>query len=376
MQSFTFLIHNIYYIGGTTRAIINLANTLSTRGHDVTLLSVFKSKTSPAYPIHENINVECIIDYSNKLSIVPMIMNRIHTFTPLLKPKVIQPDEPGLNQFSSYIERKIIQAIQHVNTDFLVGTRATYNVLIAQYSHTTTIGMEHMHFNAHPERLQSLIKSTYSSLNYITTLTDEDRDIYSSFHPNVFTLPNIIPETTYHRDEQAIISSLGRLEYEKGFDLFIESIYHIAASLREYKFKVDIYGEGHEQRQLHDMITHYHLDDIISIHPMTQDVGSIYRTSMIVAVPSRSEGFGMVILEAMQAGCNVVSFNAPIGPKALLNEGNAMVVDCFNTQLFGEAILTLIRDTQLRQHLKQGGYATVGQFSEDEIYNTIRRQLL
>ncbi|QCT74479.1 glycosyltransferase [Macrococcoides canis] len=375
MQSFTFLIHNIYYIGGTTRAIINLANTLSKRGHNVTLLSVFKSKTLPAYPIHENINVESIIDYSNKLNIVPMVMNRIHKYTPFLKPKLIHPDEPGLNQFSSYIERKIIKAIEHVNTDFLVGTRATYNILIAQYSHTTTIGMEHMHFNAHSKRLQSLIKFQYSNLNYITTLTDEDCNIYSLFHPNVFTLPNIIPETTNNRNEQNIISSLGRLEYEKGFDLLIDSVYQIAPSLRHLMFKVNIYGEGKEYSHLLQMIDQYQIDDIISIHPMTQDVASIYNTSMIVAVPSRSEGFGMVLLEAMQAGCNVVSFNAPIGPKTLLNECNAIVVDCFKTQEFGDAILSLIQDKQLRQQLKQGGYETILQFSEDEIYKIIKNKL-
>ncbi|UOB21203.1 glycosyltransferase [Macrococcus armenti] len=375
MQSFTFLIHNIYYIGGTTRAVINLANTLSERGHHVTLLTVFKSKASPAYDVNENINIECIIDYSNKFNFVPLIMNRVNKYTSLLSPKFIHRDEPGLNQFSSYIERKIIKAIQSVDTDYIVGTRATYNFLIADFSKTTSIGMEHMHFNAHPKRMQQLIKSKYIKLDFITTLTDEDRDLYALFHHNVFTLPNIIQDVTYNRNETNIIASLGRFEYEKGFDLLIESVSHIAESLRKLNFKVNIYGEGSERHRLHEYIHNYELEDIITLYPMTHDVASIYNTSMIVAIPSRSEGFGMVILEAMQAGCNIVSFNAPMGPRTLLNEQNAMVVDCFNTNLFSEAILTLIENPKLRHQLKQGGYDTVKQYSKDAIYKIIEEVL-
>ena len=51
-----------------------------------------------------------------------------------MSPKIIHPSEPGLHQFSSHIEQQIVKAIQNVNTDIIVGTRASYNILVSKYA--------------------------------------------------------------------------------------------------------------------------------------------------------------------------------------------------------------------------------------------------
>ena len=45
----------------------------------------------------------------------------------------------------------MIHALKHVDTDVIIGTRASFNILIAQHvpTHIETIGMEHMNFDAH-----------------------------------------------------------------------------------------------------------------------------------------------------------------------------------------------------------------------------------
>ncbi len=40
------------------------------------------------------------------------MMNRLNKYTSLLKPKEINQFEPGLNQFSKYVEHKMIKAIK------------------------------------------------------------------------------------------------------------------------------------------------------------------------------------------------------------------------------------------------------------------------
>ena len=44
----------------------------------------------------------------------------------------------------------MIQAIRNVSTDILIGTRASFNILIAHYGpqNVEKIGMEHMNFEA------------------------------------------------------------------------------------------------------------------------------------------------------------------------------------------------------------------------------------
>ena len=46
MKSFTFFMHNIYALGGTVKAVSELANTLADKGHHIEIISVFELKTS------------------------------------------------------------------------------------------------------------------------------------------------------------------------------------------------------------------------------------------------------------------------------------------------------------------------------------------
>lgn len=377
MKSFNFLVHNIFYIGGTTRSVINLANTLSRKGHAVTITSVFRNQQQPAFPVDDAIHIDVIIDYTKKHAVLPLIMNRVRKYTPLLTPKIIQPYEPGMEQFSSFIENKIIKAIRHMTSDYIVGTRATYNLLIAKYAQRTTIGMEHMHFNAHTAGLQQLITTQYPQLDYITTLTPYDESIYQTIVPkeHVVLLPNIIDihvPNAMHKERR--ITALGRLEHEKGYDLLIDSIRFIQHELRTLSYTVSIYGEGSEKTALQQMIDRHKLNDIIQLQPSTHDIAGVLAHSMITVIPSRSEGFGMVILEAMAYQNLVVSFNADIGPKWLLNDDNAYIAQVEDITELGQQILAAIHDDHRQDKLKHGDLL-VAQFHPDAIYNKLKSQI-
>lgn len=58
--------------------------------------------------------------------------------------------------------------------------------------------------------------------------------------------------------------------------------------------------------------------DIIQLNESTQDLNSKLAQSKIVVVPSRNEGFGMVILEAMAQDNIVISFKGNVGPDAII----------------------------------------------------------
>ncbi|TDM12409.1 glycosyltransferase [Macrococcus lamae] len=378
MKSYTFLVHNIYHIGGTTRSVINLANCLKAHGHDITLLSVFKSNHQPAYPVHNDIQIRNIIDYSNRYSFIPKIINRLRKYTPFFSPRLIQPDEPGINQFSAYIENRIVDEIKNVSTDFLVGTRATYNLLIAEYSTTATIGMEHMHFAAHPKRLQQAIIEEYVYLDYITTLTSIDRSCYRHYFDKekVVLLPNIMSPVQVECKKSSIITALGRLEYEKGFDMLIEAAHMIKDELRTYGYQIMLYGDGTEKAELISQIYNLNIGDIIKINPSVNDISPVLSQSQITVIPSRSEGFGMVILEAFAFNNAVAGFNAPLGPKELLvHNENALIADCYNIKQLADYLLTLICNESLREKLIKGGKTTLSKYSPDQVYSMLKDQI-
>lgn len=317
MKSITFLMHNIYALGGTVKAVTELANSLSNKGHHVEIISIFRAADRPYFELDKKIIVKTLIDYRLKpQNIGSIVMNRLNRYTPFFKPTHLSQYEPGLNQFSSYIERKVIKAIKHVNTDVFVGTRASFNILIAQYhnSNVTTVGMEHMNLDAYPKTYQYEIIKAYNQLDAITTLTSIDQQKYQQcITTPIYTVPNIINVQRLHITKENRIISAGRLEYEKGFDILIESIHRIQNTIRQAHFKVELYGDGQEREKLQQLINNYKLADIITLHPATQHLNEKLAQSKITVVPSRNEGFGMVILEAMAQDNVVISFKDTVG---------------------------------------------------------------
>ena len=183
MKSFTFFMHNIYALGGTVKAVSELANTLADKGHHIEIISVFRAQDEPYFKINDNIKIKTLVDY------------RLNKYTSLLKPKEINQSEPGLNQFSKYVEHKMIKAIKKVDTDVLVGTRASFNILISKYhsNDVITVGMEHMNLHAHPENYQQDILTAYRNIDLVTTLTQQDQLNYEQqIDTPVYTIPNII----------------------------------------------------------------------------------------------------------------------------------------------------------------------------------------
>lgn len=107
MKSITFLMHNIFAVGGTVKTITNLANQLVHQGHQVTIISIFKSKQQPYFELDSRVTVKSLVHYQLGLrNLIPLAANRIRKFTPLLKPKYLTPYEPGFRQYSSYIEKR------------------------------------------------------------------------------------------------------------------------------------------------------------------------------------------------------------------------------------------------------------------------------
>lgn len=382
MKSITFLMHNIYAVGGTVKTITNLANQLVKQGHEVKLISIFKTKKSPYFHIDERIRVEHLIDYRIKLrNGIALSANRIRKYTPLLKPKYITQHEPGIKQYSSYIERYIIRAIQNETSDVLIGARASHNILIARFAspNQATVGMEHMNFTAHSKPLQEDILKYYNQLNGVTTLTVEDQQCYQSkLNIPVSLVPNMIDEKRYHIMKQKRIIAVGRFEYEKGFDLLIEAINQIQKELREYGYVVEIYGEGREKEALIQQINILRLQDLVFVKPATQHVGILLAESKITCVPSRNEGFGMTILEAMNQGSVVVSFDGNVGPRSLINhQRNGFLVPHQHPEALAHQLLDIVEyshSPEIKQIIQQA-YQTVSQYEPDDIYRQFNNML-
>lgn len=376
-KSITILVHNLYYMGGTTRAVTNTANMLSKQGHSVTIISTFRSQKDPYFPLEKNIKIEAIIDYTKASNqrLKHILFNRLNSyFYSLFKSKEIHQDEPGIKQFSRYIEKRLIRAIRDVETSVLISTRASYNLLAAKYApnHVQRIAQEHMVFSMHPPKLQEDIRNNYHEFDQITTLTEDDALNYKEFisPKKVVAIPNLLP-SEYNFDtsieRKKVILSAGRFELEKGYDLLIQAVQLIQADLNGWE--VHIYGQGSEKDNLNMLISQYKLSSIIKLFSPTKELNKFMNEAQLFVLPSRFEGFGMVIIEAMASGLPVVAFDCPVGPRNIINdEVNGILVEEANIEQLANKLKKLVNDKSHQEKIKSEGLLTSEEYSEENIY--------
>lgn len=185
---------------------------------------------------------------------------------------------------------------------------------------------------------------------------------------NIQMIPDPLPIEGFiqRRSDIKRIISVGRYSNEKGYDLLLKIWSIVEKECPDWQ--LDIYGMG-------DPTPYVKMMDDLSIdqrrchlRSSLVDVEREYKRSSIFVHPSRSEGFGLVIVEAMACGLPVVSFDCENGPRSILSDGvDGFLVPSFNIRFFADRILMLIKDDNLRKKMGEMGRLKSQEYSIEKI---------
>ena len=232
-------------------------------------------------------------------------------------------------------------------------------------------GLPNVHFRQlrlhYVRLLQYLDERCAPNYDRLVLLTEADRKLWNN-PSNAVVIPNPLSFTSVRKSDllnQRILAA-GRLIATKGFDLLIEAFRLIAPQYPDWK--LSIFGEGQDHQLLLDRIRQYKLEQQIEILPPTPDLASELLCSAIYAAPSRYEGFGLVITEAMECGVPTVAFDCECGPREIIRHGvDGLLVEPQNIERFAEALSRLIKSPILRNRLGKNALLSAGRFAEGKI---------
>ncbi|MFD3494093.1 glycosyltransferase family 4 protein [Streptomyces sp. NPDC058690] len=344
----SFLINNIYGIGGTNRTVINLAEALAVR-HEVEIVSVFRRANATKFEISPRITVRALVDLRSGSA------DRIAQGSG--EPSEVVPrQEEFYAQYSKFTDQRIIQDLSRTTADVVIGTRPSLNLFVAAFTRDSAlrVAQEHMTHLAIPPAVRAEMSRVYPRLDAITTVTEADARSFLDNTPipgiPVVGIPNSVPRPAVDPSDCAhkVVVSAGRMHHIKRYDLLIRAFGMLADEFPDWQLR--IYGDGGEAPKLRALVTELGLAGRALLMGGFSPIESEWAKGSIAAVTSSAESFGMTLVEAMRCGLPVVSTDCPVGPREILRHGeDGILVRTKDSEAIAQGLRTLMANEPLRR---------------------------
>lgn len=348
MKNICFVIHNIQCGGGTERVGTRIANELARRGYQVSIIS-YDAKRESFFPLHESITTGVML--SNIL-------------------------ERRTRKFRKYASWKLRRFLLKKQIDLVIDID-TYHALWTWPAIKGTgirwISWDHFNFNYMIQQFARLeaINLVEHHANKLVLLTDEDRATYlektniqPEFIQRIYN-PLSFEEPQYVKRPAKKVVAIGRIDYQKGFDLLLQSWRLVEQQIDDWSLEIVCgYGDWNALQQEAVSIGLKH----VVCSPPTKDVRSKYAEAGIYAFSSRFEGFGLVLTEASTMSLPMVSYECPVGPGEIIEDGkNGLLVEPENTVQFAEKLIWLMRHDKERYAMGRQAFEMAKRFSLNTI---------
>lgn len=173
-------------------------------------------------------------------------------------------------------------------------------------------------------------------------------DKISVLHNGVHEAPPAIHRTERNK-RHPLVLFLGRLTVQKGALHFLKAARQIADINPDARFVVA--GHGYLLPELIQNAYDMGLADkvVFAGHVKSEEANKLYRQTDCFVMPSVSEPFGLVALEAITHGAPVV-LSKQSGAAEVVH--NALTVDFWDTDRMADCILTILREKPMRAQMR------------------------
>ena len=241
---------------------------------------------------------------------------------------------------------------------------------------------------------QKLIANTEQEAQELINLYGANPNQVSVIHPGV-DLETFYPADQVEarsalgiKPDAFVLTFVGRVQPLKAPDLLLLAVSEMLKIKPELATKLQILicgglsGSGFDKpTQLIDLAKSLNLEKVTKfLTPMSrQNLAKVYQASNLVAVPSYSESFGLVAVEAQATGVPVIAAEVG-GLKTVVNhQESGVLVKGHDPKIWADELIKLLTNSELLKKLSQGAVNKAKAFSwdktVDQLLNTYQTAL-
>lgn len=316
------IINNINQVGGIEQVVCGLSSHfVSAFGYKVLIISVNTTQSNLFFPLNAAVEVRhCGLDWREQTR--KKLGETIRTAIKDLDADILltchSPISNGVLMNRGVFKGKVI-VTQHCACDFETKKRLLLNALMFRFSDAFVV------------------------------LTENDRKIYKKMGCKSLVIPNAMFSTVNSAStlEEKILLGAGRLTEVKGFDHLICAFAKVAP--KHPQWRLYICGDGSLAPDLKRQAEELNISDRV-VFPGFVKMSEYLSRAGCFAISSHSEGFPLVLIEAMAHGLPIVGYALP-ALKEICGEHGALLASQDNVDALAEKLNHIFSSDELRYKL-------------------------
>ena len=204
--------------------------------------------------------------------------------------------------------------------------------------------------------LRFLARYLFRLATGIILQTNQSKDFFpKKTLEKAVVLPNplnpVFLEELSEKPKEKKIVLVGRIDGNKNPKLAVEAFSRIYTNFPEYR--MEIWGEGEDFQKVSDFIKELGMEDRIKLCGATNRVKEKLETAELYILPSNTEGMPNSLMEAMALGIAVISTDCPCGgPAELITSGeDGILVPVKDVEAMVKAMEDVLNKREFREQL-------------------------
>lgn len=343
--------------GGAERASVLLAGGLLQNGHEVSLVTLY-TEAADFYELPKGVKRLALNIASDSPTFLHAIGNNFNRIS-VLRTEICE-QKPDI-AISFLKETNILTLLALINTDIPVIISEQNNPRL-----DASGGLwDKLRTLIYP--MASKVVSCSQGVNDCFDWLSKDKRaiIYNPLTP-IEREQKITNTTEKVDDDRKLLVAMGRLTYQKGFDILLSAFHKFADQYTQWQLV--ILGEGELREKLEKQIDDLGLTNRVVLPGVIKNPFPFLQKSKIFVLSSRYEGFGNVIIEAMACGLPVISTDCPSGPREIINnQVDGILVPTEDVWALAYSIEDLILNPEKAAKLAKTASQTVERFKLQQI---------